>query len=298
MGVLINVFLQSVFFEKIRFVPDWNRCRWIIRKAPTFAGISVFNALLSHAVLIMLSMMSEMDTVGYYGAAMRLVGVFRLVLQSYKSALQPVSAKLVVKSLEKLKQFGISSIRYILVLILPLCVGTTLLSNRIVVLFFSDAFIHSGPILRIVIWVLVPYSMGMVFSNILIASDHQRVNLHVNAASMIVRVLLALMFIPALGGMGAGLAILCSRMVFFAMQLQFINRTLFRFHLSKEMWKTLSAALVMGICVFLLSEMKLIPLVLIGAACFFFMLVLTGGFRLSELRQFMFSSASVPVESS
>jgi len=272
----INIYVTSRYLFKIQFKIDTKLCRWLLRTMPAFAGTQIINGFSGNITVIILSLLMGMELVGYYSAAMRLIGSFRLILQSYKSAIQPVAARIYNTSIVKLRSFCMESIRYILMLTIPVCAGTLILAERIVVLLFTDEFVTSGRILQFLVWILILYGASMVFTSILIASNNQRVNFRIIGISLIARILLALVLIPVFSYYGAAVAVLISNLVNFSQKYYFINKKYFKIPLFEISWKILVSCLPMIVFLISFPGLNIFLLIFLSSIIYLIFLLIFG----------------------
>ncbi|MBN2104214.1 flippase [bacterium] len=286
-NLLVNIRLafHQITCHYMKF--DMKICVWLARLVPAFAGISVFNTLFWNMDMLLLSRLVTMESVGFYSAPMRLVNVAKLVLQSYKVAIQPVAARLFVESKQEFRAFCEKSLFYVFMFAIPVCIGGFILSDKILLFIFGAAFAQSGLIFRIVVWILIPYGVVLVFASFLIASHHQNIDLKINVISMIAAYILGYVFISNLGAIGAALAVLCSLTLFMIQQLIYIFRNMFKIDIWRLTYKMILAAVYMGSIVWLLQDFHVLIAITTGGVVYFGMLALLGLFSMRDIQYFI-----------
>jgi O-antigen/teichoic acid export membrane protein len=262
-------------------------CRWMLGLMPTFAGISIFNTVFWNTDVLLLSKMTSMEELGHFGAATRLVGMFKLILQSYKVAIQPVAAQAFTKSKAEFQGFFEKSLKYILLLTIPAAVAMSLLAVPITRLFFGAEFLASVPILRIYTWLLIPYGAAVVFATFLIASHRQKVDLRINAVSTVACVLMVVPMILKWRSLGAGAGVVLAVFFFMAQQWVFTDRQLFRIRIWGWIKPIVLASAGMGLAIYFLRELPLPVLAIAGLVLYFGILTGTGSVSWKELRMFL-----------
>jgi O-antigen/teichoic acid export membrane protein len=232
-------------------------CKWIIGATPIFALIFIFSAVRQNIdILILTKMMGERE-VGFYSAASKLVNVGALGISFYIMAVQPLIFKLFKSSLEKFETLCLESIRYFFILILPIIAVTTILSDKFVLLIFGEKFLPSAYVLSILIWLLILAGFNQIFTNALVASNNQKVNLFGNIISMIANVCLNLLLIPRLGFIGAGIASVASALVILIYQYNFVSKNLFKVNYLSLGKKPLIGSVFMGIFLIFYKDINL-----------------------------------------
>jgi O-antigen/teichoic acid export membrane protein len=292
MTPLINVIFNYHFYIKhigrIHYKMNKAVCMWMLKLVPTFAGISIFGAIFNNVSMLVLSKTRTMEEVGVYGAALRLIAVMSTILQSYKSAIQPAAAQTFETHHKHFGMFCSKSIRLILMITIPIALGTTVLSKRIIQLLFGPAFADSAPILTILMWSIVPYGGMMVFASFIISSNNQKVDLKVNALSTLAALILSFALIPPLGAIGAAIATLLSTLVFLSLQIVFIQKHLFHLDWFQVGWKIFTAGILMGAAL-KIGKMPLGVEIALGVVVYFVFLALLKEpsiheFKFSQLR--------------
>jgi O-antigen/teichoic acid export membrane protein len=221
--------------------------------------------------------------VGFYGAAIRLMNMGKLGLSCYVVAIQPVIFKLYKSSKIGFAKICEESNRYLLILLVPIALGTTLLSDRFVLLVFKSEFLPAGYALGIIIWVLVFSSENLIFANALVASNNQKINLIGNIISMISNICLNLLLIPKLGFIGASIASVLSSIVLFIFQYHYISKYLFKVNIFNQFKKPFVAAAFMGAGIMLFREMNLLFVILFSTIIYFTILVLLNTFTNKDM---------------
>jgi len=283
-NLAVNVWLTIKKITDLHLKTDIKVCFWLARLIPAFAGISIFSTLFWHMDMLLLSRLVSMEEVGYYSAPMRLVTVIKLVLQSYKIAIQPVAARLFLVSREEFKAFCEKSLFYVFIFSVPICVGGFILSDKILLFIFGDAFTQSSMIFQIVVWIIIPYGIMLVFASFLIASHHQNVDLRINLISMISAYVLGYIFISQAGAIGAGLAVFCSILLFMMQQFIFIFRHMFKINFWQLTYKIILSAIVMGGTIRLLHNFHVIICVATGVCVYFVMLAVLNVFSVKDIQ--------------
>ena len=262
---------------------DFRFCKWIIKATPVFALIFIFSTIYWSVDVIMLSKMKGTIEVGFYSAAYKLMNVWKIIPMAYVMSLQPLISRFFVSSLQKFKTACEKSVKYLFIVILPIAVGTTILADKFIQLFFRNEFLASTNALRILIWTLVPFSVVLVFAYALIASNNQKIDLQVNIIGMMCNVGLNLLLIPKLGFLGAGIATFISICIFLGLQYAFISKNLFKINFAQTIVKPIISATLMGILILLFRQVNLLLLILISASAYILFLLMLRTFSQSDI---------------
>jgi O-antigen/teichoic acid export membrane protein len=202
----------------------------------------------------------------------------------YIMALQPVIFRLFKESSEKFSMACRKSIKYLFIAILPIAVGTTVLSDKLVLFFYKNEFLASASVLRILIWILTLSVANIVLAYALIASNNQRINLHGNLINLTCNVGLNILLIPKFGFLGAGIASFTSSFVFLTFQYSFVSKNLFKVNFVEIAAKPIICAGLMAIIIFLCREFNLFLLIFVSAVAYVLFLLALRTFSQSEIQ--------------
>jgi O-antigen/teichoic acid export membrane protein len=160
------------------------------------------------------------------------------------------------------------SIRYLFLLSFPVCIGTTILAEDLIVKIYGQAFISSVLSLQILIWIVSLFPVAMVFARALVASNHQTQDLVANILGVLFIVVLNYMLIPRYGFIGSAAAMLVSICLFTFVQYNFFRRVVSRIHASSLFWKPFCAGALMGVFTFYLRGMNIFLLIPLAACVY------------------------------
>ena len=157
---------------------------------------------------------------------------------------------------------------------IPTAVGTAILANNIIALVYGDKFLTAGPVLTILIFSLIPFSMVNFLAIVLIVTDNQRVDLGINVVAALLNIGLYFALIPYFAEFGAALAVLITIVIFNQLQNWYIKQRLFPISLLELTPKIVLAAGIMGVVTFLLRDWNLAANILVSAAVYVSLVVL------------------------
>jgi len=285
LACLVSAVLLAREGVRVRWAVDADVLRVLCRAAPTFLLVSIFATLYWRIDVFMLSQLRGVEDVGQYGAAWRLLELGIVVPQSFCQALYPQMAQAVRRGPDDLAWLGSAAARYLLALSLPAAVCATVVAGPMLAFLYGEPFRAAGQTLSVLMWTVVPYGWVRYHAYVLVAADHQRIDLALNAVMTVVNVLLNLWLIPAYGPLGAALATFISVCVYGLLQYAYLQRQLpgYAAPLRIEPALLLAAAFT-GVCVWLLRHygvllgIGLAPLLYGGA------LLAAGFFSAGELR--------------
>lgn len=177
-----------------------------IRQAWPFAFAAIFASISYYTDSVMLSFMKGDEAVGWYNAAFRPVSTLAVIPIVYLSAVFPVMARLHTSSASSLQFIGRKSFHYMLVIAVPIAVGTTILAQRIITVIYGPDYVNSGPVLQVLIWSMAFIFPTFVFTNLLYSINRQMTAAKITAACALLNVILNAILIPKYSGTGAAIA--------------------------------------------------------------------------------------------
>jgi O-antigen/teichoic acid export membrane protein len=293
MGILVFAYIQScilglVFVRKyvtpLHFRIDWPTVRGFIRQVPTFLTLSVVVLIYWSTDIMMLSKMRSIAEVGLYSAGYRLLTIAKGLVHSYIMAVFPVMSSQFETSPESFRKSCVRSIKFLMVMTIPVAVIVSFLSKEILFLLYGSKFVEAAGALRILICPIILFPIANLFGNALIASHHQKADLLINGISALVNVLLNVFLIRRYGYSGAALATLISIVFFVLLQSFAIRKTLFSIHYGELLAKPVVAAAVMVGAMFGLKMLTPVVSSVIGLALFIVTLIATRYFSDDEMK--------------
>jgi len=236
-GTLLHIMIALVFSEMVktllsylfsrkfvrpRFEIDFKLWRYLLREALPLALSSVILIIYYRIDVVMLSMMKGDTPVGLYSAAYKLSEPLSLIPSALVTSLFPIMSASFKSSREKLIKTYRLGIKYILIIMLPIAMGTTLLADKIIFWIYGMEFSGSVTALQILIWALVFTSINPILTRLLTSIGEQKLNTVSHTLCAIVNVTLNLILIPTLNYNGAAVATVITNIVFSMLNFYFI----------------------------------------------------------------------------
>ena len=224
--------------------------------------------------------------VGWYNAAYTLVLALKLIPRLFGQALFPAMAVFFISSRNSLKVAYEKSLRYLLILGLPIAVGTTLLAGRIIPLFYGEQFSNSIGALQILAWDILLFFLYYTLGNTLIAMNRQNQWAAAAVGCAVINVILNLILIPRFSYIGAGIATITAETFLFGVSFYFVSRYLYRLPFHKIIAKPLIACSVMAVFIHFCGGLNLAALIISAALLYFALLYLMKGFTREDIDLF------------
>ncbi|HMK33771.1 MAG TPA: flippase [Desulfomonilaceae bacterium] len=284
---ILALLMLFSFYRKLLGMPGWRfkpeiwRTLW--KEAPTFTSIAIFSTIHLSLDQIMLSKLQTIESVGIYSAADRLLSICKTVPVAFASALLPFFSQRMATGFQGLRRITEDSLRYLSLVLFPVVVGTVVLGDSIITMMYGATFVAAGPVLRLHIVSLIPFSAVFVLAQVLIATDNQRTDLKINMVAALVNFVLNFVLIPPYGAMGAAVATLLSILVFHTLQYLYIKSYLFRLSFFGITHRALFGSLAMGAFTYAFRDWNLFLNVGVSAALYFFFAIALGAISRDDL---------------
>jgi O-antigen/teichoic acid export membrane protein len=223
---------------------------------------------------------------GIYSAAGKLVAFLLVFDRLLSTLLLPASSRYFAESPEKLSAMLSTALRWVVRISLPLCVGGTLLADRLIPLVYGGSYGASADVLRILLWFLLLTMLHTVFTAGLIASGEERRYSRVMMTSGACYLVTVVFCTWKYGVAGSAVAIVISEL----MTLYLMRRESQQFIAIRPDRASLAAAaaaLGMGAALVFLPALPLAASIAAGAAVYALLLVLFKGIAWDEFSVFM-----------
>ena len=273
-------------FAKPKREVDFSFWRQVIPMALPFAMAAFIGLIYMQIDIVMLSAMKGDAVVGWYRAATVLIYSLIIIPDIFMYATFPVMSRFYISSRDALKTTLQKSAKYLFSIGLPIGVGTILLADRIIPLFYGEGFSHSIIALQILSLYLpisfISYALGRTLPSI------NKEPLHAISAiiAAIVNIVLNLLLIPRYSLVGAAITTVLSVSVLFILNYYFVAKNFHRLELRPILIKPCLACIAMAVFVFFLGNINLALLVISAAAIYFAVLYALKGFDKEDKMMF------------
>ena len=282
-GTLMQVIIALVFSEMVktlinysfsrkfvraRFEIDFRLWKYLFKECLPLALSSVIWVIYYQTDKVMLSIIQGDAPVGIYSAAYKLCEPFSLIPSALMLSLFPLMSAYFKSSKDRLIKSYRLSVKYILVIMLPIAVGTTLLADKIILLVYKAPFAPSKTVLQILIWSMVFAALSLILSNLLVSMNEQRLYTISTGLCVVTNVVLNLSLIPTLSYNGAAIATVATNVVLFLACFYFVSRHLQVLHLHKILAKPAFGSLIMAGFVYYFIEINIFLVVLLAVVVY------------------------------
>lgn len=145
--------------------------------------------------------------VGYYTAADPIARLPLIISLSVATSVLPAASEASsLKDMQLLENYIIQSYRYVILIVLPICVGIAIFSKPVLGLLFGPNFIYGADALRVLVVGMTFYTLFMVSASIAQGIGNPRMPMIILVVGTLINLLLNLIFVPLYGIVGAAVA--------------------------------------------------------------------------------------------
>lgn len=228
--VLANVFSLFYIFVTVRkhfFKPKFlfnpSFYKKLLFGGIPFAIAGIFGTVYFSIDIVMITQFVGTYDAGLYNAAYKLITVLTLFYSIYTVVVFPVMSKLFVDSEELLHISFIKSMKYLLLVTIPISVFTCFYSGSIINIYGAE-FIEASTALSILIWTVCFLFVNGACSMILNASYKEYAVTKIFGVAALFNVVLNLFLIPNYSLYGAAVSTVLSEILIFILQMYTVRK--------------------------------------------------------------------------
>lgn len=283
LGYSFVVCVWKFILPKIEF--DRGFLKPTIKEALPFGLTGIFVMIYYYIDTVMLSLMvpNANEVIGWYNVAYRLVLVLLFIPSVYFASVFPVMSRFFKTSDESLKFTFERSFKYMMIMAVPIGVGTTLLADRIISLIFGPDFRPATIALQILVWSCVFIFMNWPFSNLLNSTNRQMDITKVTCICMFVNVVLNLLIIPKYSYIGASVTTVITEFVALLGVMIYAQYKIKILTIMNIISKVIISSLIAGILVNYFLNSNILLLILLFALIYFGILYMVKGFDREDI---------------
>lgn len=277
-------FIFSRRFARIKLDFDFAVWRQIIRKSWPLALTIFFNLIYLKADILMLSLIKNQAEVGIYGATYKIIDVLITMPFMFAGIMLPImTARWANSNKQDFKNVLQKSFDLMVILALPLIIGTQFVAKNIMVIVAGQEFADSGPVLRILILAAGVIFLGAIFAHGVIAINKQKKIISAYIFTAITAVIGYLIFIPKYSYFGAAWVTIYSEIIIALASIYIVWKYTKILPNLKIAGKSLAASLVMAIVIYYTSSLNLFLILALAIVVYFIALYLFKGITKQDL---------------
>ena len=257
-NILTLIYCYYILKEHItqpNYELDTQFCKNVTLAALPFAATAILSSIYYSIDIVMLTNMVGNYATGIYNATYKLISVLTLFYGIYSAVIFPVMSKLFKNDKKLLLILYEKSIKYLMLLIIPLAIGTMFYSKDIINLIYGHQYDAASSVLSILIWTVCLLFISGAGNTLLNASYKEVTVTKIYAIVAVFNVVLNLILIPYLSYDGAAITTVLSDVLIVIIQAYVIYKLGHRPNkkLYIDILKIIGGSAVLGIALYLLN---------------------------------------------
>ena len=250
----------------------------ILKQAMPFGLSAIFVSIFYQIDSIMLSVLDGNQSVGIYNAAYRLIFAILTIRTIVHSSIFPLlSRSFTHKSNDQFKIICSYLFKYLLIIIIPIALGTTILADNIIYLIYGMDYIDSAIVLQILIWSNVIIFFNL-YPRLFEVANKQVVLTKITLIGALLNIVLNYIMIPHWSYIGASVATVCTEFVILIISYKIATPNIYDIKKSEFInfvSSILFSGFVMGLFTNYFSHYNLMFVVVGSGLIYIFMLYIT-----------------------
>jgi O-antigen/teichoic acid export membrane protein len=278
-------FLYKKHFKASKVLKSSLLSKKTILVAAPFAAIGLASLIYNHIDIVMLSLMKGDAPVGWYSAAYNLILGLMFIPRCYTLSIFPVFSRYARDSNEMLNFAWRKSIKFLLIISLPLSISIFILASRFINLFYREAsYANSALALQVLILAIPWIFINAVNMYLLYAANRQKEATLVVLVSTAINIALNFILIPKYSYLGAAWTTVVVEIINVCLFFWLVSRLLkFNYKDGKSVIKSLAGSIILGILIYNISSLALPVIISISTVLYIVMVFLMRYFDVEEL---------------
>lgn len=278
-------FLYAKKLIKIQFEFDWKVWQEILKRSWPIGLSIILNLIYLKTDILILSVFKSQEDVGLYGAPYKLVDAITTFAMMFMGLILPLlAASWAQKNIERFKQVFQKTFNLLILVLVPMIVGTFFVSEKIMMLVAGEKFSDSGIILSILVLGAGALFIGSLFAHTIVALDKQKMIIWGYAVDAGLSLIGYFIFIPKYSYLGAAWVTVFSEVLIAIIGLWVIYRvTGILPHTAKIFIKSVLAVLPMALTLYFLRDLNVALLILIAVVIYGIFIILVRGISKAEV---------------
>lgn len=207
--LIISIILYTIYKNKSNQKLSFSStlCRKMIKKSKYYILANLMVTIYAQTDKIMLKLMIDNASVGYYSAAVTSAGMASFIFAAIIDSARPIIFE--AKKNEDLIKYEkniISLYSVVIYFSIFICLMVTIFSPLIVNIMYGQEYANSIPILRLIVWYTTFSYLGSARTIWIMAESKHNYLMFINTAGVILNILLNYILIPIYGIIGAAIA--------------------------------------------------------------------------------------------
>lgn len=270
LALVYEYYVLNKYIVKPKYQLDLEFCKKITLLSLPFAVTGILYTIYYSIDVVMLSSMVGDYATGIYNATYKLISILTLFYSVYTAVIFPVMSRYFVDDESMLLVSFEKSVKYLMMIIIPLAVGMVFYSTDVIHLIYGHEYDAAASVLSILIWTVCLLFISGAANTLLTASHKELSVTKIYAVAAIFNIVLNFFMIPHFSYYGAAITTVLSDVLIVCLQSYLIYRLGHRPNkkLYSDLIKIIIGSVILGFALFLLNLNMWIAL-LVGIIIYF-----------------------------
>ncbi|MFH1317232.1 MAG: flippase [Candidatus Woesearchaeota archaeon] len=274
-SVIFSFIITSIKLGLIKFQYEKEFWIYLLKKSFPFLATNIFLVIYFRIDTVMLGFITDYAVVGWYNAAYKLIDGLSFIPIVGLLAVYPAMSKFFKENKEYLKITFERTFKYMMMLAIPISIGTTFLAARLIEFVYKIEFAQSSLALQILIWAELFVFLNYVIGYLLNSINKQKLFAIVSGIAVVINIMLNFLLIPTLSLYGAAIATVITQLINFFMLYYFASKHGFKLNLFKMSYKMIIAGIIMAVLIYYIINLHILIIIPIAGAVYFIILLIT-----------------------
>ena len=254
-ALIYEYYVLNKHIVKPEFELDKQFCKKITLAALPFAVSAVLYSIYYSIDVVMLTNIVGSYATGIYNATYKLISVLTLFYSVYTAVIFPVMSKFFKNDKSMLLISFEKSIKYLMIVIIPLAIATMFYSTDIITLIYGHQYDAASSVLSILIWTVCLLFISGACNTLLNASHKEVTVTKIYAIAAIFNIILNFFMIPYFSYDGAAITTVLSDILIVIIQAYVIYKLGHRPNkkLYSDLIKIIIGSIILGIALYFLN---------------------------------------------
>ncbi|KZX14336.1 flippase [Methanobrevibacter curvatus] len=251
--IYLIITIRNIIKINIEF--DAKFCFNAIKKSLPFGLTNFFTTIYFLMDTVMLVVISGDFATGIYSSAYKVIFVFTALYSTYTIVIFPLFSKFYRDSSDFLKFTYEKSMKYLLMVSLPICVLISFYAGDVISLIYKSEYILSAEVIKILIWCLPFLFINGLYTQLLNSSFHEKTVTKINIIACVFNVIVNYILIIHFSFIGASIAVVLINMLIFILFNYIVSKEIFKLDslILKSIGKILISSIILGIILYALN---------------------------------------------
>ncbi len=272
----------------IKLAFDFNIWKKTLQKSWPIAISIAFNLIYLKTDTIILSLYHPQIDVGIYGASFRFLEILIMIPTMFMGLILPLLSNYwAQKNIIEFKKMLQMAFNIIIMMIIPMIVGTLFLAKPIMILVAGKDFAIAAPVLKIIVLASAIVFIGTLYGHTIVAIEKQRKMIWAYGITAVLSLTAYFIAIPKFSYFGAAWATVFAESLIALATFWMVTKTTKIWPNLKMVWKALLGSCAMALILYLIKDQNIFISLTLAVGVYFGTLYLVKGFSKEFIQEIL-----------